>query len=246
MINIALIGYGKMGRLIDEMSSKYDIKIVAKIDPEKFGNRIDENSLKDADVCIDFTQPTVVIDNIKKIAELGKNIVVGTTGWNKEIRKVENIVKENNIGFIYSSNFSLGMNIFFKIVDYATKLTAKIQDYDIYGLEKHHKNKLDSPSGTAKMITDIVLRNSSYKTIAQYDRVDRKIKNNEFHFASIRAGAIFGEHSITFDSEADSIMLTHSLKNRSGLAVGAIMAAKWIYQKKGFYNFSNIFEEIVL
>jgi 4-hydroxy-tetrahydrodipicolinate reductase len=90
------------------------------------------------------------------------------------------------------------------------------------------------------------LKNSSYKTVSQYDRVQRKIKENEFHFASIRAGAIFGEHTIGLDSPADSIILTHSLKNRSGLAIGAIMAAKWIKDKKGFYNFSEIFEEIVL
>ena len=138
------------------------------------------------------------------------------------------------------------MNIFFKIVDYATKLTSKIQDYDIYGLEKHHMQKVDSPSGTAKILTDIVLKNSSIKDTAQFDKIDRKIKENEFHFASIRAGHIFGEHTIGLDSSADQITLSHQLKNRSGLAMGAILAAKWIAHKKGFYNFSEIFEDIIL
>ncbi len=246
MINVALIGYGKMGMLINELAPEHDIKITGKIDPVKFGNRISEEELQDADVCIDFTRPDVVIENIKKVAELGKNIVVGTTGWFSYKKEIEELVKKHNIGLIYSANFSLGMNIFFKIVDYATKLTANIKDYDIYGIEKHHNKKLDSPSGTAKMLSDIVLKNSSYKTVSQYDRVQRKIKENEFHFASIRAGAIFGEHTIGLDSPADSIILTHSLKNRNGLAIGAIMAAKWIKDKKGFYNFSEIFEEIVL
>ncbi len=246
MLKIALIGYGKMGQIIEKIAPDYDVEIVAKIDPIKFGNKISDSELKNADVCIDFTTPDTVLQNIKELTELQKNIVVGTTGWHSEIENVKKIVSESNIGFIYSSNFSLGMNIFFKIVDYASKLVSKIDNYDIYGLEKHHKNKLDSPSGTAKMLTDIVLKNSSKKNVAQYDRVNRKIKEEEFHFASIRAGSIFGEHTIGLDSAEDSITLSHNLKNRNGLAIGAILAAKWIADKKGFYNFSEIFEEIIL
>ncbi len=246
MINVALIGYGKMGKILQDLAPKYDIKIVAKIDPVKFGNRINEKTVRDADVCIDFTTPAAVLENIKKLATLKKNMVIGTTGWLDNIENVKKIISENNLGFIYSSNFSLGMNIFFKIVDYATKLTANISEYDIYGVEKHHKNKLDSPSGTAKMLTDIVLKNNKTKTIPQYDRVNGKIKENELHFVSIRAGSIFGEHTIALDSDADSITLSHNLKNRNGLAIGALLAAKWIADKKGFYNFSEIFEEIIL
>lgn len=246
MIKIALIGYGKMGHLIDDIAKKHNIKIVSKIDPLIFKNDINEDTVADADVCIDFSQPNSVIQNAKKLIELKKNVVIGTTGWFSHLDEIKDIVEKNQTGFIYSSNFSLGMNIFFKIVDYATKLTSKIEDYDIYGLEKHHRQKMDSPSGTAKMLTDIILKNFSVKDTPQFDKVNRKINKNEFHFASIRAGHIFGEHTIGLDSSADQIILSHQLKNRSGLAIGTILAAKWIAHKKGFYNFSEIFENIIL
>jgi len=246
MIKVALIGYGKMGHLIDEIANAHGMEIVAKVDPFLLKNEITKETVANADVCIEFSQPDTVVQNIKKLIELKKNIVVGTTGWFSHLDEIKKLTKKNQTGFIYSSNFSLGMNIFFKIVDYATKLTSKITDYDVYGFEKHHRQKMDSPSGTAKMLTDIVIKNSLIKDIPQFDKLDRKIKENEFHFASIRAGHIFGEHIIGLDSPADEITLSHRLKNRSGLAIGAILAAKWIANKKGFYNFSEIFENIIL
>ena len=235
-----------MGHLIDKMANAHGIEIVSRIDPFLLKNEINKDSVANADVCIEFSQPDSAVQNIKKLIELKKNVVVGTTGWVSHLDEIKELTQKSQTGFIYSSNFSLGMNIFFKIVDYTTKLTSKIQDYDIYGLEKHHRQKMDSPSGTAKVLTNIVLKNSSIKDTAQFDKVDRKIKENEFHFASIRVGHIFGEHIIGLDSSADQMTLSHQLKNRSGLAMGTILATKWIVNKKGFYNFSEIFEDIIL
>lgn len=244
MIKIAIIGYGQMGKLIEKLAPENGCEVVSIIDP-LLDTRISYKSLSNADVCLEFTNPQTAVENIKKIAEFGKNIVTGTTGWFDKLDEVKKLVKEKNIGFVYGANFSLGMNLFFKIVDSTSELMGKIKEYDLYGMEMHHNRKKDSPSGTAKILSNIVLKNTENKDTVQFDRLNRKIKDNEFHFASLRAGSIPGSHIIGFDSNADTIELVHSARNRDGLALGAIKAAKWIADKKGFYNFSEVFTEII-
>ncbi|MBT4333854.1 MAG: 4-hydroxy-tetrahydrodipicolinate reductase, partial [Candidatus Cloacimonetes bacterium] len=148
-------------------------------------------------------------------------------------------------GFIYGSNFSVGMNLFFSIIESAAKLMNKAEDYDLFGLEMHHNKKKDSPSGTAKVLSEIILQNIDRKTKVQYDKLDRKIEQDELHFTSVRSGNIPGTHSISFDSEADTIELKHTARNRNGLALGAIKAAKWINNKTGFYNFTDNLNKII-
>lgn len=244
MLKIALIGYGQMGKMLEQMATSYQMQIVSIIDPE-LGNEICEETIGNADVCIDFTLPSTVLANIKKVAALGKNMVVGTTGWQDQINEVSQLVKDNGIGLIYGSNFSPGMNMFFQVVKQAASLFNNLDDYDVYGLEYHHKRKVDSPSGTAKVLSDIILNEVDRKSEAQFDKLDRKVKAEEFHLVSVRAGEIPGTHIIGFDSEADSIELKHTTRNRNGLAKGALTAAKWINGKSGIYDFSHSFEEII-
>ena len=244
MLKIALIGYGQMGKLIEQLAPQNGCEIVAIIDP-LLGNEITAETVADADVCIEFSTPDTAFSNIKKLIELGKNVVTGTTGWFDELDKIKLMAEKKGTGFIYGSNFSIGMNLFFSIIESATKLMNKVEDYDLYGLEMHHKKKKDSPSGTAKVLSDIILKNIDRKTKSQYEKFDRKIENNEFHFCSVRSGNIPGTHSISFDSEADTIELKHTARNRNGLAVGAIKAAKWINNKTGFYNFTENLNEII-
>ena len=233
-MNIAIIGYGKMGHEIEKMARARGIIVKSIIDYSNSGanfREINEESMKNVDVCIDFTAPNAVVDNVKKISKFGKNIVVGTTGWNERLDEVRNIVTDRDMGFIYASNFSIGVNIFFRIVENAAKIINKIDAYDVYGYELHHSKKLDSPSGTAKSIEKILINN-----------IKRK---KEVHFASLRSGFIPGTHVVGFDSSTDTIELKHTARNREGFALGAIMAAEWINGRKGFFEINDMMKEII-
>jgi 4-hydroxy-tetrahydrodipicolinate reductase len=246
MTKIALIGYGKMGKMIHELSRQMPIEIVAIIDPNiaDCEHNITNETLKDAEVCIEFSHPTVVVENIRKICACNRNLVVGTTGWIERLPEVKQIVDDYGVGMIYGSNLSIGMNLFYEIVAKAAEVFAHYDEYDVYGLELHHRQKADSPSGTAKELSNILLDKIKAKTIAQYDKLDRKIKPEELHFASVRGGFIPGTHTIGFDSEADTIELTHRVRNRTGLAHGALKAALWIAGKKGLYTFQDYIKEM--
>ena len=247
-MNIAIIGYGKMGHEIEKIAKIKGINIVSIIDPNDNNathNDINESSMRNVDVCIDFTNSNAVINNIQKISQFKKKIVVGTTGWYDKLEEVKNIVNQNNIGFIYASNFSIGVNMFFKIIENAAKIINKIEDYDVYGYELHHNKKVDSPSGTAKTIGEILIKNIKRKNKLLFEKIDRKIEANELHFASVRAGSIPGTHIIGFDSSADTIELKHEARNREGFALGAIMAAEWIKDKKGFYKMDDMLDKVI-
>lgn len=247
-MNIAIIGYGKMGHEIERIAKSKGANVVSVIDPaggNAANKEINGQSMRNVDVCIDFSTPQSVISNIKKISKFKKNIVVGTTGWHDKLGEAQKIVKQSKIGLIYASNFSIGVNIFFKIVENAAKIMNNMEDYDIYGYEVHHSKKIDSPSGTAKTLGDILIKNIRRKSKLLFDRAEGKISPNELHFASIRAGSIPGTHIVGFDSSADTIELKHEARNREGFAAGALIAAQWIKGKKGFYTIDNMMESII-
>lgn len=240
-MKIALVGYGKMGREIEVVvneSGAHEIVSRSFINPT---DKLDIAGIKKADVAIDFTSPEIVVSNIREISKLGINMVIGTTGWYEKISEVKEIVKKNKTGLIYGQNFSVGANIFFKITEFASKMFGKFGGYDVYGFEIHHKGKLDSPSGTAKKISEIIIDNFPQKKVLQNERVNRKIGDEELHFASIRGGAHPGFHEVIFDSPADEVRLTHNARGRRGFAQGAILAAEYIKDKKGFYHFDELF-----
>ena len=233
-MKIAIIGYGKMGKEIEKAAIAKGIAVASIIDPnDKNANfrEINEKSMKNVDVCIDFTRPDCVIDNLQKISKFKKNIVIGTTGWNDRLGEAKKIAKQNNIGVIYASNFSVGVNVFFRIIQNAARMINNSKDYDVFGYEVHHIKKLDSPSGTAKNIEKILVDNI------------KRIK--ELKFASVRAGTVPGTHVVGFDSSADTIELKHTARNREGFAIGALMAAEWIQNKKGFFDINDMMNEII-
>lgn len=224
-MNIAILGYGKMGHLVEEVAKNQRINVPIILDAENEGGReITAEKLKDIDVCIDFSMPTAVIDNVKACAAIGKNLVIGTTGWYQHLDQIRSIVQSSAIGVVYGANFSIGMNLFFKIVEEAARLVSKFETYDPFIHEAHHKRKLDAPSGTAIELERLM--KSEYKSLP---------------VSSTRAGYIPGTHIIGFDSEADTITLTHTARSRQGFAEGAVMAAKWINGRKGLYEFREIF-----
>ncbi len=243
-MKIALIGYGKMGQEIAQLAKdnkKFEIVSVS-FDDAKSG--LDKDGIKKADVAIDFTSPEIILSNISEIANLGVNMVIGTTGWYDKISEVKKIVASKEIGLIYGQNFSIGANMFFDIVKYASGLIAKFEGYDVFGVETHHAAKKDSPSGTARKISDIILKNYPSKKVLQTNALDRPIRKEELHFASVRGGRNFGRHEIAFDSHADEIRLIHQAWGRRGFAEGALVAAGFIKEKKGLYDFSDIFDEL--
>ena len=242
-MKVAIIGYGKMGKEIERLARERKIDIVSIIDPSTKNKKITKASLNNADVAIDFTTPDAAISNLRLVSALGKNMVMGTSAWYDKVEEAKAIVKKNNIGFIYGPNFSIGVNIYMKIVEESTRLFDKAKDYDVFVYEEHHNQKVDAPSGTAKTISDIVLKNMKRKKRAIYERVNRRILPSELHVASLRAGNIPGTHVLGFDSEADTIEIKHTARNRSGFAMGALLATEWIKNKKGFYTFDDLMKD---
>ncbi len=243
-MKIAIIGYGKMGLIIERIAKerKHDVVTIDPIVEADF-KEINADSMKNVDVCIDFTTPTVVLDNARACSTLGKNIVMGTTGWYEQIDEMKDIVKD--VGFIWSGNFSIGVNMFFRTVEETAKVVNKIPEYDISVFESHHNMKKDSPSGTAKMIADKIIKNVKRKDAIVTDKFDRAPEKNELHLASMRCGNIPGTHTVTFDSEADTIELTHRARNREGFALGAVLAAEFVAEKKGFFSIDDLMKNII-
>ena len=245
-MNIAIIGYGKMGKMIEQVAKSRGHTVAAIVDShsrDATNSEISEEALKDADVVLDFTRPDAVVENVKKVASLKKNMAVGTTGWYDKLEEVKKVVDESGIGFIYSSNFSVGVNIFFKIVEEASKLIDKVPEYDAFGYELHHNQKADSPSGTARTTAEILAANIGRKKKINYGFINRRIRPEELHFASVRAGTIPGTHVVGFDSEADTIELKHTARSRAGFALGAVLAAEWLNGKRGFFEMKHFVRE---
>ncbi len=247
-MKLAIIGYGNMGLIIERLAKSAGMEIGAIVDPvnpNATHEQMDEETLLDIDVCIDFTHPDVIMDNIEKYAMLGKNAVIGTTGWYDHIQDVRMMTENSGIGLLYSSNFSIGINIFNRVVERAAELFDKFDIYDVAGIEYHHNRKADSPSGTAITLANRIKDRIERKEKVVYDMLKRRIEANELHFASVRCGSITGKHEIIFDSPADFITLTHSAKNREGFAAGALEAAKWIHGRAGFFDIDDLVREIM-
>lgn len=231
-MRIALLGYGKMGRLVETIALREGWQVDPKLDINENaeGSGITAAAMEGVDVAIEFSQPEAVLGNIEAAARAGVNVVVGTTGWSDRRARVEEIVNDSGIGLVHGANFSLGMNLFFEIVSHASRLVGMLPQYDAYLTEEHHRAKKDAPSGTALNLLDLMRPHLS---------------NPNPGIASIRAGWIPGTHVIGFDSEADTIVLEHRARSRQGFAEGAILAARWIAGKRGMYDFRQVFREIV-
>ncbi len=247
-MKIAITGYGKMGQITEQLAKEKGHDVVSTIDPAvksaKF-KELNEESLRGADVSIDFTVPAIVLENIDSYVKYGINAVIGTTGWYEYLEEVKEKVEKSKIGLIWSGNFSIGVNLFFRIIKESSNLMKKFTSYDVMGYEIHHNRKKDSPSGTMNMIGDILLGSLENKKRIVTEKLDRKISDEEIHLASIRGGSVPGTHVVAFDSEVDSIELKHTARSRKGLAVGAIKAAEWINGKKGFYSIEDMMNEII-
>ncbi|MDP9053142.1 MAG: 4-hydroxy-tetrahydrodipicolinate reductase [Acidobacteriota bacterium] len=226
-MKIAIVGYGKMGHMVERLAAEKGIVVGAKLD--EFNNAeyagITPENFAGVDVAIDFSIPSTVVGNIERIAALGVNLVIGTTGWQDRMSYVKELVSKHGIGLVWSPNYSVGVNAFFHIVNEAAKLLSGAPEYEAWAWEIHHSAKKDAPSGTLLKLVD-EMRGAGYAR-----HVD---------VSSNRAGAIAGTHEIGFDSAADTITLRHTARSREGFASGAVKAAEWIAGKKGFHEFGDI------
>ncbi len=229
MINLALLGFGKMGKTLAQLAPQrgFEVSLVMDIDVNDQSRGITREKFKGVDVCVDFTTPQAVVENVHRVAALGVNLVVGTTGWQKHQAEVRKVIEQAGVGMVYAANFSIGVNLFYKLARAAAEIFAPFPMYDPFLTEAHHKMKKDAPSGTAHEIS---------RQIQPY-LVDRDIP-----VASVRAGYFPGTHELGFDSEADTVILRHTARGRQGFAEGALYAARWVVGKKGFYSFSEVLE----
>ncbi|MCF7911690.1 MAG: 4-hydroxy-tetrahydrodipicolinate reductase [Candidatus Cloacimonetes bacterium] len=239
MIKLALIGYGQMGRMIESMAADHGFEVVSRIDPQ-LGTSICREDIKGAEIAIEFTQPGSAYANICRCMELGVKVVSGTTGWQEQLEAVKELAGQLNGSVVYGSNFSIGMNLFYEIVRQAAQIMKDYADYDVYGYELHHRYKKDSPSGTARNLAAILLEELPAKNKVIFESLQRVKAEDELQFASVRGGEIPGEHRIGFDSVYDSIELRHTARNRKGLAAGALLAASWLMQREGVFEFGEV------
>ncbi len=241
-MNIALIGYGKMGKEVERVAKERGVKVskIFELENNMGGLGLTKESLKHIDVCIDFSAPASVLDNIEAVVASGRNMVVGTTGWYDRIEHVRKLVKEAGVGLLYAPNFSLGINIFSQIVMDAARLLDKHAEYDVSISEVHHRAKADSPSGTALSLGSSILQTMHRKTELVSESLHGPIKPHQLHVTSTRVGSVTGRHTVLFDAESDAIELVHTAKGRAGFAIGAIVAAEWLKGKKGLYTMRDV------
>jgi 4-hydroxy-tetrahydrodipicolinate reductase len=226
-VKLALIGYGKMGRMLDHFAPEYGFEVTHRLDIQENldGAGINAQSLADVDVAIEFSVPEATVRNVERLAAAGVNVVVGTTGWLQHLPHVRQVVESSGVGLVWSPNYSIGVNVFLRLVSEAARLMQNYPEYQAWGWEIHHSAKKDAPSGT-------LLKLYSAMQQAGYTR--------NVDLSSSRAGAHPGTHEIGFDAAADTLTLRHVARNREGFARGALRAAQWIARRKGFYEFSEV------
>ncbi|SFJ81226.1 4-hydroxy-tetrahydrodipicolinate reductase [Myroides guanonis] len=229
-MKIALLGYGKMGRIIEEKAIQRGHEIIYKKESEGTFE-----GLEKADVAIDFSVPSAAVTNIKACLDLNIPVISGTTGWLEEYENIVKECKEKQGAFLYGSNFSLGVNIFFELNAHLARIMANFNDYNVSMEEIHHTQKLDAPSGTAITLAQGVIENSEYTSWT----LD-KAKEKEISITAIRQDSVPGTHSVFYDSPIDQIEIKHTAHSRDGFALGAVIAAEWIIGKKGVFSMKDV------
>lgn len=230
-MKIALVGYGKMGQIIDKIATERGHEVVARL------NALPTvESLNGAEVAIEFSKPEVAFENIKFCLENNVSVVCGTTGWLDKKQQIEQIANDNNVGFIYGSNFSLGVNLFFALNEKLAHMMKNFNEYHIQLEEIHHIHKLDAPSGTAITLAEGIMSQNSKFNAWKLDET----QDNQLGITAIRENEVPGTHSIYYQSEVDEIEIKHTAHNRNGFALGAVVAAEWLNGKSGNFTMKDV------
>ena len=229
VLNLALLGNGKMGQAVAALAPQrgFAVRLILDENSNHDNQGITGASFKGVDVCVDFTTPEAAPENIRRVAALGCNMVVGTTGWYDQMEAVRQAVRQAGIGLVYGANFSVGIQLFYRAAHDLAEIFSRYSAYQSYITEAHHQFKTDAPSGTALELKQ---------------RVAGTLAPREPGIWSVRAGFIPGTHELGFDSEADTVILRHTARSRQGFAEGALYAARWVAGKKGSFDFAEILE----
>jgi len=229
-MKIALLGYGKMGKVIEKIALERGHQIVLKKDQDSTFE-----GLENADVAIDFSVPNSAVENISECLNNGIPVISGTTGWLADYQKMVDLCATKNGSFIYGSNFSLGVNVFFELNEYLAKMMANLKQYNVSMEEIHHTQKLDAPSGTAISLANGVIKHTDYLNWTLETPI-----SNEIHIEAKRIENVPGTHSVFYDSEVDQIEIKHTAHSREGFALGAVVAAEWLIGKKGVFTMKDV------
>jgi 4-hydroxy-tetrahydrodipicolinate reductase len=263
-MRIAIIGYGKMGRMIEGAALGRGHRIALVVDPfaeegsstsgapvYKTLEQAERAGPGRADLAIEFTRPDTAVENIRSLTERKLPVVVGTTGWLDRLEEVREMVASAGTALLWASNFSLGVNLFYRIAAFAAKLADPFPEYDVGGWEVHHHKKADSPSGTAKTLVGQVLAAMTRKKRAVWETLSRPPAAEELHYSSLRLGAAPGQHSLFGDSPADTSEITHTARGREGFVSGALLGAEWLITpsetgepRRGVFTMDNVLENI--
>ena len=232
-MKIALLGYGKMGKVIEKIALERGHEIVLKKSSSD-----SYLGLENANVAIDFSVPASAVENISECLNRGIPVVSGTTGWLEEYPKMVALCENKNGSFIYGSNFSLGVNLFFELNSYLAKMMSKFKTYSISMEEIHHTQKLDAPSGTAISLAKGIIENTDYSSWT----LDANPKEKELPIEALRIENVPGTHSIFYTSEVDTIEIKHTAHSREGFALGSVIAAEWLVGKKGVFTMKDVLD----
>ncbi|MDN3551672.1 4-hydroxy-tetrahydrodipicolinate reductase [Mucilaginibacter aquaedulcis] len=246
-MKIALLGYGKMGKIIEKIAISRKHEIVLTVGVDNLHDLTTEN-LQKADAVIEFSTPAAVIDNIKHCFTANVPVVVGTTGWYDQLHEIKQQCEQGDNTLLYGSNFSVGVNVFFHVNRILAKMMNNYPYYDVQVEEIHHMQKLDAPSGTAITIAEGIIENLDSKSewvnvLTTDDKDDDgQAAGNQLLIESMRIDSVPGTHTVIYDSEVDTIEFKHTAHNRNGFALGAVLAAEWVHNKKGFYSVEAMFD----
>jgi 4-hydroxy-tetrahydrodipicolinate reductase len=246
-MKIALLGYGKMGKIIEKIALSRKHEIVLTIDHETLHDLTPEN-LQKADVVIEFTTPASVLSNIEHCFNANVPVVIGTTGWYEHLPQVKQQCIDGNNSLLWASKFSVGVNVFFHVNKLLAKVMNRYPYYEVQVEEIHHTQKMDSPSGTAITIAEGIINNTDTKNewinvlTTDDNDDDANVAPNQLLIESLRIDSVPGTHTVIYDSEVDSIEFKHTAHNRNGFALGAVLAAEWLHDKKGFYSVEAMFD----
>ncbi len=245
-----IVGYGSMGREVERALLDRRHTIVSRVDPSPGCGDVrslDEGILRSGEVVIEFGASAGVLENARRYGAAEIPAVVGTTGWDGSREAVRTVVEQAGSAYLWGANFSIGAHLFFDLVERAARLIDTLPQYDIMMLELHHNRKKDSPSGTALTAASRILAASTRKRRIVDTKLDRQIEPDELHVASLRGGAHPGLHSVILDSAFDTIEITHTARNRSGFALGAVLAAEWLVagERRGFLKVEDFIQELL-
>ena len=246
-MNFILMGYGRMGREVERILDQRGHSIVARVDSAGMGDMTepDDETLQKADAVIEFALPDGIVKRAEQYSRFGLKAVIATTGWEKKKKEVLRPFKDDSAAILYGSNFSIGAHLFFRLSAYAARLINKVEDYDVALVEYHHNKKIDSPSGTALTAAGKILENLDRKKEILPGNPPGAIKPEQLHVASVRAGHIPGIHTVTLDSQADTLEISHNARSRGGFALGSVLAAEWLLDRSGIFSVDEFMQDFL-